>query len=1026
MTIPKALSKLLLSAFAALLGAANMTAAPPVVMKILVLAGNTNEASYQSITSFLNQIGVPYQGVALRNVTPDAAGNRMSKVSLTDTALGRGLYQGIIVTDSTFAACTPSCMSAADWTTLNSYASQYSVRVASYYTSPQAQWGLVPADGGTNYSSSNPLNVKLTAAGASVFSYLNAVNSIPVNGQGTSTVRAYLATTTAAANETTTPLITTGIYTVAATHTTADGRETLALTMDNGPTLLHSVAFSYGVINWVTKGVFLGSRRVYLNPQIDDMLLGNRVYAPTLPQCPDDDSCPTVFATSQDIQSLVTWQNNLKADPLFSTFHATYALNGVGTTWFPSSDPVFAAIRSLGSNFTWLSHTWDHANLDCYSVNTSGACVPANLSQSSAELNKNITVAPSLGINLDRTSMVTPFNGGLGNPNFLNAAVQSGIQYIVTATLPQAISTGNVNPVNPNIYEIPRVKSIFDDVSVPQTGAYGSYTDEYNATYGPRGTQPKYSQNQTYAQIVDNDSNNLLINNILAYEPYLLAFHIDNASVYDGTHSMFTDLMDAIVAKYRKLFTLPVLTVEMKDLGAVLKARASLNASGVVGVYTPGVSVALTATRAAIVPVTGICSQATCGTYGGQIQDNVVMAANSTVTLPLTPVEGVALSSFSVSPASLTGGTVATGTVNLTGGAPSAGVSVTLSSNNGSAVVPGSVTIPMGSTSASFTITTSSVSSSISATITASYAGLSKTADLRVAPSSSVALVSVSVSPSAVSGGSSSIGTVTLTGSAPSGGVAVTLSTNTSSATVPASVTVAAGASTANFSISTSTVNSTASATITASYGGLSKTAALSVTPVLSTAILSSVSLAPTSVIGGASLTGTVSLAGPAPTGGSVVALASNNTLATTPASIIVPAGSTSATFTVSTSPIGSTRTVTVTGSYNGVSKTATVTITPSATVALVSVSVNPASIRSETPTNGTVTISTAAPAGGIGVELWTTGTVAFVPIGVTIPAGSTTATFNVSTNYTTTTLQDTVTAFYNGVSKTAAVTVTP
>src|SRR5947208_6842655 len=128
--------------------------------------------------------------------------------------------------------------------------------------------------------------------------------------------------------------------------------------------------------------------------------------------------------------------------------------------------------------------------------------------------------------------MVTPFNGGLANASFLNAAVQTGIQYIVTAVLPAAIITGNVNPVNPNIYLIPRVKSLFDDVSVPQTGAYGSYTDEYNATFGPAGTEPTYSQNQTYSQIIDNVSNSLLTSNILAYEPYLLAFHIDNASLY--------------------------------------------------------------------------------------------------------------------------------------------------------------------------------------------------------------------------------------------------------------------------------------------------------------------------------------------------------------------------------------------------------------------------------------------------------------------------------------------------------------
>jgi hypothetical protein len=44
----------------------------------------------------------------------------------------------------------------------------------------------------------------------------------------------------------------------------------------------------------------------------------------------------------------------------------------------------------------------------------------------------------------------------------------------------------------------------------------------------------------------------------------------------------------------------------------------------------------------------------------------------------------------------------------------------------------------------------------------------------------------------------------------------------------------------------------------------------------------------------------------------------------------------------------------------------------------------------------------------------------------VTVAAGSKTANFTVTTNYTASTLQDTVTAFYNGASKTATITVTP
>ncbi len=1021
------LPKLCMGVLVASYAATSMYAAPPVVMKVLVLAGTTSENSYQSITTYLNQVGVPYQSTALKSITPDSSGNRMSKVSLTDSAAGRGLYQGIILTDSTFSACSPSCMSSADWTTLNNYAAQYSVRVASYYTSPQAQWGLLPVDSGVGYSGTNPLNASLTTAGSMIFSYLNSANSIPVGGQGTGTIKAFRATTTAATGETTTPLLTSGIYTLAATHTTTDGREILALTMDNSPTLIHSVAFGYGVINWVTRGIFLGSRKVYLNPQVDDLLLGNWLYSPqSHPSCESNGTCPTYFMSGPELQAHAQWQATLQSDPQFQSYRGTFAYNGVGTTWFSASDPVFAAIKSLNSNFWWLSHTWDHANLDCYSTNAAGNCVGATMAQSTSELSQNINVASTLGITLDRTSMVTPFNGGLTNANFMNAAVQAGLQYIVTAEIPDSANTGIVDTVNSNIYLIPRVKSVFDDASTALTGVPGSYTDEYNAIYGPNGTEPIYSQNQNYSQIVDNVSNSLLINNVLAYEPYLLAFHIANLSLYDGTHSLFTDVLGAVISKYKKLYSLPVMTVDMKDLAPVLKARSSFNASGVVGVYTPGVSVVLTSTRAASIPVTGICSQASCGTYGGQIQDFVTMAANSTVTLPITSVEGATLSSFILNPTSTTGGASVTGSVALSGGAPSGGATISLASNNGSATVPASVTVAAGASTGSFTITTGSVSSPTNATISASYGGLSKTAALTITPGLSVALSSVAVSPASVSGGSSAIGTVALSGVAPSGGITVRLSSASSSATVPASVAISAGTSSASFVISTSAVNSTVNVTITASDTTVSKSANLSVTPVATAAALSSVSVAPTSVAGGTAAIGTVTLSGSAPSGGTVVALSSNSTLATMPASITVPAGSTSATFSVNTSPIGSTRVATITASLNALSKTASLTINPSGSVSVVSVSVNPASVTSETTTTGTVTISTPAPVGGIGIELWTTGTVAFVPAEVIIPAGSTTATFAVNTNYTTATLHDTITAFYNGVSKTAALTVLP
>ncbi|HMF77577.1 MAG TPA: hypothetical protein VK604_18105 [Bryobacteraceae bacterium] len=909
-----------------LLGGPFLTASPPVVMKLLLVAWDTNDISYQSIARDLGQIGIPYDTVFLNNIAPDASGNRLAGLTLTDTAHGRGLYQGIIETDSSFNVCTTSCinlLSAADISKLNTYALQYGVRMVCYYGWPDPSWGLQAGDSGASYTATSPLNVTLTAAGAAVFSYLKPTAAIPVAGQGGG-IWAYKALPAAAANETTTPLLMAGPYTVGVTHTTADGRETLAFTMDNYPGYLHSETLSYGVVNWVTKGVFLGNRRVYLNPQIDDLLYGNRLYAPDRAECPGAESCPTVFATGNDLVALANWQANLKAsNPLFSTFHTTFAYNGVGSTWFPPTDPVFTQMTALNTQFTWVSHTWDHANLDCYTADSSGTCVPATLAQSQAELSQNITLASTLGITLDRTGMVTPFNGGLTNPDFLQAAAQSGLQYIVSALGPPGVQIGQVNPLNSAIYEIPRRNpDLYDDVSSPLTGVPGSWPDKYNAEYGPAGTHASYAQNQTYNQILDIEGQKLLVNNMLSFEPYALAYHIDNSSLYDSTHSLFSDVIDAAITKYTNLFSLPVLTLDMHAIGPILQTRSSYDASGVVGVYTPGAGVTLTTTNAATIPVTGACSESACAAYGGQLQDNVVMAANSTVALSLTAAEGVAPTSVSLNPITVTGGISSMGTVTLNGIAPAGGVSIALSSNNAAATVPAAAVIAAGNMSTAFTVSTAAVTTSTVATITAISNGVSKTAALTITPLVTVVLSSVSVNAASMTGGASSTGAITLSSAAPAGGILVSLSSNNASATVPATVAVAAGNIGATFSVTTLAVTSSTAAAITASYNGVNKTAPLTITPAV-TAALASVSVSPVSVTGGASSVGTVTLSIAAPASGISVSLSSNNASAAVPANVTVAAGSTTATFTITTMTVSYSASASITATYNSVSKTA-------------------------------------------------------------------------------------------------------
>ncbi len=280
------------------------------------------------------------------------------------------------------------------------------------------------------------------------------------------------------------------------------------------------------------------------------------------------------------------------------------------------------------------------------------------------------------------------------------------------------------------------------------------------------------------------------------------------------------------------------------------------------------------------------------------------------------------LSTLTLSPTSVAGGSNSQGTVTINGPAPSGGAVVTLSDDSSSASEPASVTIPGGGTSATFTITTIPVASSTPVTISAVYNGVTRTAALTIAP---LVLSTLTLSPTSVTGGSSSQGTVRLSGPAPTGGAVVSLSDNSSAASVPASVTVTGGSTSAAFTITTTPVASSTSVIISAVYNGVTRTATLTVRP----PALNTLSLIPTSVKGGSSSQGTVTLSGPAPAGGAVVSLSDNSSSASEPASVTVPGGSTSATFTIATMPVTNTRRAAISAVYGGVTRRATLTVTP-------------------------------------------------------------------------------------------------
>lgn len=102
------------------------------------------------------------------------------------------------------------------------------------------------------------------------------------------------------------------------------------------------------------------------------------------------------------------------------------------------------------------------------------------------------------------------------------------------------------------------------------------------------------------------------------------------------------------------------------------------------------------------------------------------------------------LSAVAVNPSSVTGGSGSTGTVTLTAAAATGGAVVSLSSSNTAvASVAASVTVSAGATSATFAVSTSSVGVSTPVTITAVYAGVTRTATLTVNPPGQTATLTV-------------------------------------------------------------------------------------------------------------------------------------------------------------------------------------------------------------------------------------------------------------------------------------------
>jgi hypothetical protein len=243
------------------------------------------------------------------------------------------------------------------------------------------------------------------------------------------------------------------------------------------------------------------------------------------------------------------------------------------------------------------------------------------------------------------------------------------------------------------------------------------------------------------------------------------------------------------------------------------------------------------------------------------------------------------------------------GTVTLTSPAPAGGLVVALASSSPVATLPSAVLVPFGNTSVGFTIDIGPSATSTATTVTASYAGVARTAALTIGQ------LAFSVGLASIPGGLPDTGLVSLPTQAPAGGASIALTSNSPNAIVPASVVIPAGSMSQAFTIGTVDTPPTTTATIAAAYGGVSQTATVTI---VAYPHLVALSCAPTTAVAGTPVQCTGTLASPSPAGGWQLALASSDPSVSPPSTVIVAASASTFQFSMATGAVSAATAVTV------------------------------------------------------------------------------------------------------------------
>jgi hypothetical protein len=585
-------------------------------LKVLILAATGTEPATGAWEAALRNEGVPFEtkvaGPDHQPYTADTFADTLSD------GTPRAKYEAVILANGGLLYANESgqyvsALSDGEWTALRNFETQFRIRQVTAFVYPTPEYGFNYPTASGDMSGAT---ASLTTVGLQAFPYLQGPVPIDSGAYGYQATPAdSQAFKTLVSGPNGSSLL--GIY----TH--SDGREEMVSTVDSNAYQTHAQLLRHGMLTWVTRGVYLGYQRNYLELQVDDVFLPNDRWDMQTNTTPDPGPNPIRLIPS-DVTRAVNWSttNGLKLDLVFNGSGSVDAIDANG------SDPLTKALLDNKSKFRWINHTYSHLIFDDVDENLANGLQPADLATIEAEIFNNIDWAKSKSIPIDATELVTGGHSGLSLPYMPQALTDTGVEWIAA----DASRQPDQYRIGPAL-TVPRYPTgIYYNV-----GTKAEQLDEYNYVYLPpsmggscvdSAVTTCFTEPATWDRYVDNEAK-IMFRHLVSNDPRPHYMHQSNLAE-DGT---MYPVVDEVLRRYRAYFKPSIVQLKHAAIGAELAREGEWNravSSGQVSGYLYNGSVYAQSSVDLEVPFTGT---AVGQIYGGQRSGWKTIAADTPVVI---------------------------------------------------------------------------------------------------------------------------------------------------------------------------------------------------------------------------------------------------------------------------------------------------------------------------------------------------------------------------------------------------------